>query len=98
MALTFRNLSQGPLSSTPLYRFIKPLVELGAPDPRKGAITILYAAVSPSFDTESNNGAYLLPVGKVSEPSNAAKDPKMAFDLWEWTKKELEVRGISLNE
>lgn len=98
MALTFSNLSQGPLSSTPLYRFIKPLVELGAPGPRKGAITILYVAVSPSFDIESNNGAYLLPAGKISEPNNAAKDPKMAFDLWEWTEKELEVRGISLNE
>jgi hypothetical protein len=94
MALIFSNLTQGPLSSTPLYRLIKPLVELGAPGPRKGATNILFAAVSPSFDIDSNNGAYLLPVGKVSEPSNAAKDPQMAFDLWEWTKNELEARGI----
>lgn len=90
----FRNLSQGPLSSTPLYRLIKPLVEFGAPGPRKGAINILFAAVSPSIDIDFNNGAYLLPVGKVSEPSNAAKDPKMSSDLWEWTEKELESRGI----
>ncbi|GAM39157.1 hypothetical protein TCE0_034r10471 [Talaromyces pinophilus] len=92
------NLSQGPLLSTPLYRFIKPIVELGAPGPRKGALNILYAAVSPSFDIKSNNGAYLLPMGKVSEPSRAAKDAKMAFGLWEWTEKELEGRGIFLNE
>lgn len=98
MAFMFRNLSQGPLLSTPLYRFIKPIVELGAPGPRKGALNILYAAVSPSFDIESNNGAYLLPMGRVSEPSNAAKDAKMAFDLWKWTEKELEARGIFLNK
>lgn len=91
-----RNLSQGPLSSTPIYRFIKPLVELGAPGPRKGATNVLFAAVSTSLDIQSDNGAYLLPVGKVSEPNNAAKNPKMAFDLWEWTEKELKARGIVL--
>jgi hypothetical protein len=32
-----RNLSDGPRTSTPLYRLIQPLVELGAPGPEKGA-------------------------------------------------------------
>ncbi|RAO67251.1 uncharacterized protein BHQ10_003263 [Talaromyces amestolkiae] len=92
------NLSKGPLLSTPLYRLIKPIVELGAPGPRKGATNILFAAVSTSLDIKSHNGAYLLPGGKVSEPSNTAKDPRMAFNLWEWTEKELKARGIVFNK
>ncbi|KAL3486064.1 retinol dehydrogenase [Aspergillus germanicus] len=86
------NLSAGPISSTPLYRLIKPLVELGAPGPRKGAANILFAAVAPTLKSESDNGAYLLPVGKVSRTSKAGSDPKMAEDLWEWTEKALANR------
>ena len=92
-----RNLSQGPLSSTPLYRLIKPIVELGAPGPRKGAINVLFAAVSKSLDIKFHNGAYLLPGGKISKPSNAARAPRMAFNLWEWTEKELKARGFVLD-
>jgi NAD(P)-dependent dehydrogenase (short-subunit alcohol dehydrogenase family) len=88
-----RDLSAGPISSTPLYRLIKPLVELGAPGPRKGAGNILFAAVSPKLRLESDNGAYLLPIGKVSAPSKAGSDPKTAEDLWEWTTKALRSRG-----
>ncbi|KAL5047902.1 hypothetical protein BDW71DRAFT_196339 [Aspergillus fruticulosus] len=87
------NLSAGPISSTPLYRLIKPLVELGAPGLRKGAANILFAAVSPRLRLECDNGAYLLPIGKVSAPSKAGSDPKMAEDLWEWTTKALRSRG-----
>ncbi|CAI7620626.1 retinol dehydrogenase [Penicillium manginii] len=87
------NLSAGPISSTPLYRLIKPLVELGAPGPRKGAANILFAAVSPSLKREADNGAYLLPVGKVSAPSKAGSDAKMAENLWDWTVNALRSRG-----
>ncbi|KAL3471509.1 retinol dehydrogenase [Aspergillus californicus] len=87
------NLSAGPISSTPLYRLIKPLVELGAPGPRKGAANILFAAVSSRLCLEKSNGVYLLPIGKVSAPSKAGSDPKMAEDLWEWTTKTLRSRG-----
>ncbi|KAJ5355053.1 retinol dehydrogenase [Penicillium cataractarum] len=87
------NLSTGPISSTPLYRLIKPLVELGAPGPRKGAANILFAAVSPRLRLEFDNGAYLLPIGKVSAPSKAGSDPQMVEDLWEWTIKALGSRG-----
>jgi hypothetical protein len=91
--LTFaRNLSTGPVSSTPLYRFIKPLVELCAPGPRKGAANILFAATSPSLKPELHNGAYLLPVGKISAASKAGSDLKMASELWEWTEKALADR------
>ncbi|KAL3440913.1 retinol dehydrogenase [Aspergillus insuetus] len=51
------NLSEGPVSSTPLCRLIKPLVELGAPGPRKRAANLLFAATSPSLKHESDNGA-----------------------------------------
>ncbi|KAL4994478.1 hypothetical protein BDV10DRAFT_203806 [Aspergillus recurvatus] len=88
------NLSAGPVSSTPLYRLIKPLVEFGAPGPRKGAANILYAAVSPALKTEFNNGAYLLPVGRVTAPSKAGSNPKMAEELWVWTEKALASRGF----
>lgn len=91
--MLLRNLSAGPISSTPLYRLIKPLVELGAPGPRKGAANILFAAVSPSLKREADNGAYLLPVGKVSAPSKAGSDAKMAETLWDWTVKALRSRG-----
>ncbi|RAK87824.1 retinol dehydrogenase [Aspergillus costaricaensis CBS 115574] len=88
-----RNLSAGPISSTPLYRLIKPLVELGAPGPRKGAANILFAAVSSRLRLESDNGAYLLPIGRVSAPSKAASDLEMAEELWKWTTKTLRSRG-----
>ncbi|KAL3261382.1 hypothetical protein ABHI18_003806 [Aspergillus niger] len=78
-------LAAGPISSTPLYRLIKPLVELGAPGPRKGAASILFAAVSPQLKLECHNGAYLLPIGRLSAPSKAGSDAKMAEELWEWT-------------
>ncbi|KAJ5106808.1 retinol dehydrogenase [Penicillium angulare] len=88
-----RNLSAGPISSTPLYRLIKPIVELGAPGPRKGAANILFAAASPKLKLESDSGAYLLPIGKVSAPSKTGSDARMAEDLWEWTVKALISRG-----
>ncbi|KAJ5925572.1 retinol dehydrogenase [Penicillium verhagenii] len=78
-------LSHGPLSSTPMYRFIKPLVELGAPGPREGASAIVYAATSMSLQINRDNGAYLLPIGKISAASKAARDSAMAHDLWVWT-------------
>ncbi|GLA41716.1 hypothetical protein AnigIFM63309_009814 [Aspergillus niger] len=64
---------------------IKPLVELGAPGPRKGAASIIFAAVSPQLKLECHNGAYLLPIGRLSAPSKAGSDAKMAEELWEWT-------------
>jgi hypothetical protein len=73
---------------------IKPLVELGAPGPRKGAANILFAAVSPRLKLESDNGAYLLPVGKLSPTSKAGADPTMAKELWEWTERALASRGF----
>lgn len=94
MLIVYRGLSQGPLSSTPMYRFIKPLVELGAPGPREGARAIIHAATSLSLDLHRDNGAYLLPDGKVSMASKAARDPNMAQDLWNWTEDKLNALGF----
>ena len=93
-----RNLSAGPISSTPIYRFIKPLVELGAPGPRKGAANILFAAVSPTIKLDSANGSYVLPVGKIASPSKAGSDQKVADKLWEWTERELASRQFEWPE
>ncbi|PWY96492.1 NAD(P)-binding protein [Aspergillus sclerotioniger CBS 115572] len=86
------NLSQGPLASIPLYHFVKPLVELGAPGPRKGAANILYAAVSGSLSS-SDNGSYFLPVGKMINASRSGEDLQMAHKLWGWTEEEMRSRG-----
>ncbi|OOF94681.1 hypothetical protein ASPCADRAFT_208341 [Aspergillus carbonarius ITEM 5010] len=86
------NLSQGPLSSTPLYRFVKPLVELGAPGPRKGAANILFAAASKSLSS-LDNGSYFLPVGKKTKASRSGESLEMAHKLWEWTEEEMRRRG-----
>ena len=94
--INFRNLSLGPVSSTPLYRFIKPNVELGAPGPRKGAVNIVHACVSPELKPDKDNGAYLVPIGKLSTPSKAGSDAKMAVDLWEWTANALTSRGYGI--
>lgn len=93
-----RNLSAGPISSTPIYKFIKPFVELGAPGPRKGAANILFAAVSPTLKLDSANGSYMLPVGKIVSPSKAGSDQKMADELWRWTERALASRQFKWPE
>jgi hypothetical protein len=84
----YRNLSEGPRKSTPLYRLIQPLVELGAPGPEKGAWTILWCAASSSLKPE-DNGSYFLPIGKKSPASKNGEDKALAAKLREWTETEL---------
>lgn len=84
----YRNLSQGPRNSTPLYRLIQPLVELGAPGPEKGAWTILWCAASSTLKPE-DNGSYFVPIGKKTQASKSGEDKTLAAKLWEWTEKEL---------
>lgn len=88
-----RNLSERPRTSTPLYRLIQPLVELGAPGPEKGAWPLLWCAASPDLKAE-DNGSYYLPIGKKVHASKNAEDTILAATLWEWTEKELENAGI----
>ncbi|KAG8880921.1 hypothetical protein FRB98_004681 [Tulasnella sp. 332] len=52
--------------------------------PAQGSYTTLFAATSPKArDRRTYGGAYLVPYGKIAEPSKVAKDPVAARDLWE---------------
>ncbi|PYH88311.1 retinol dehydrogenase [Aspergillus ellipticus CBS 707.79] len=87
------NLSKGPVSSTLLYRFLRPFVEFGAPGPRKGAVNILFVATSASLTCLADSGGYFIPVGRKVKASKCGEDSKMAHRLWEWTQGEISKRG-----
>lgn len=86
-------LSEGPRGSTPLYRLIQPLVELGAPGPEGGAKNSLWCAASPDLKID-DNGAYFLPVGKKTAASKWGQDEEMAGRLWEWSEGKLRELGF----
>jgi NAD(P)-dependent dehydrogenase (short-subunit alcohol dehydrogenase family) len=86
-------LSAGPRGSTPLYRFIQPLVELGAPGPEKGSWNSLWCAASKEL-AGVDNGAYFLPVGKKIRASVHGEDGFMARKLWEWSEGVLRKKGF----
>jgi NAD(P)-dependent dehydrogenase (short-subunit alcohol dehydrogenase family) len=86
-------LSAGPRGSTPLYKFIQPLVELGAPGPEKGSWNSLWCAASPELK-ESDNGSYFLPVGKKTRASVHGEDAFMSRKLWEWSEECLKEKGF----
>ena len=77
-------LSAGPRGSTAWYRFVQPLVELGAPGPDEGCANIVFCALSNEIGLD-DNGAYFLPVGKKSTASKLAEDPGLAEELWGWS-------------
>jgi hypothetical protein len=86
-------LSAGPRGSTPLYKFIQPLVELGAPGPEKGCWNSLWCAASRELG-EDGNGGYFLPVGKKTRASVHGEDAFMARSLWEWSEEFLREKGF----
>ena len=86
-------LSAGPRGSTPLYKLVQPLVELGAPGPEKRSWNSLWCAASPELK-EENNGGYFLPVGKKSRASVHGEDGFMARRLWEWSEEYLREKGF----
>jgi hypothetical protein len=61
-------------------------------EPLEGAITTLFCATSPEVYEQKNkySGAYLLPFGVVSEPSEDAQDMVLAEELWDTTNKVLQ--------
>jgi NAD(P)-dependent dehydrogenase (short-subunit alcohol dehydrogenase family) len=86
-------LSAGLRGSTPLYKFIQPLVELGAPGPEKGSWNSLWCAASLELK-ESDNGGYFLPVEKKTRASVHGEDGFMAKRLWEWSEESLREKGF----
>jgi NAD(P)-dependent dehydrogenase (short-subunit alcohol dehydrogenase family) len=85
-------LSAGPRGSTAWYKFIQPLVELGAPGPEEGCASIVFCAVSDKIEL-SDNGSYFLPVGKKGKASKLAEDPGLAEELWVWSEGRLGELG-----
>jgi len=62
----------------------------------KGAHTSVFAAASPEVRAhpETFKGAYLQPVAKLGKPSDDAKNPELAKELWETTEKILQEIGL----
>jgi NAD(P)-dependent dehydrogenase (short-subunit alcohol dehydrogenase family) len=85
-------LSAGPRGSTSWYRFIQPLVELGAPGPEEGCAGILFCASTDEIGM-GDNGAYFLPVGKKTKASKFGEDPELAEQLWNWSERRLSGLG-----
>ena len=56
-----------------------------------GALNQLWAATAP--DTALTNGGYYTPVATLSKPSGYGQDAKIARVLWDWTEKELALKG-----
>ncbi|KAG1856359.1 NAD(P)-binding protein [Suillus subalutaceus] len=83
-----------PLSN---FKFIvKPIVSLFFLHPDQGAYNSAFAAASEEVveQRQKYKGAYLTPVGKLTEPTKVAKDEGLAKELWDTVDKFLEEKGI----
>jgi NAD(P)-dependent dehydrogenase (short-subunit alcohol dehydrogenase family) len=80
----------------PFPRASRWLMNLFLAMPDRGAFTSLIAAASPAVraDPQKYKGVYLQPVGELVEPSDQAKDPKLAEELWRTTESYLEGIGL----
>jgi len=58
----------------------------------EGCRPALFAATSSDIVKETIQAAYIVPDRKVTEPSNQAKDEKLAKNLWNLTKEVLETK------
>lgn len=63
----------------------------------KGCRSALFAATADDVVKDKIQGQYIVPDKKVTEPSNQAKDEKLAAALWNLTKKVLEEKVGSLD-
>ncbi|KDQ54353.1 hypothetical protein JAAARDRAFT_209454 [Jaapia argillacea MUCL 33604] len=68
---------------------------LGTP-PSEGAYNSVFAAVSPVVRSKPAEfrGAYLMPVGKISNPSKLAQSDELAKELWDTTERVLKHLGV----
>jgi NAD(P)-dependent dehydrogenase (short-subunit alcohol dehydrogenase family) len=60
--------------------------------PTDGAYNQLWAATAPRDQVV--NGAYYLPVGKISGGTKCARDEELADKLWNWTEQQFEKHGF----
>ncbi|KAK5100670.1 hypothetical protein LTR70_001430 [Exophiala xenobiotica] len=68
---------------------IKPFMK--SPE-EEGCRPALFAVASESVAKETIQAAYIVPDRKITEPSNQAKDEKLAQNLWKLTKEVLETK------
>jgi hypothetical protein len=62
-------------------------------DESKGAWSSLFAVASDQFGAK-DSGAYIIPYAKFGTPSKLARDEELGRRLWEWTRDELDSRGL----
>ncbi|KII91866.1 hypothetical protein PLICRDRAFT_696844 [Plicaturopsis crispa FD-325 SS-3] len=88
------NTSAGRLPFSSFFEAIFPYV--GIVSPHEGAYTSIIAAASPDVRAKPDvyKGAYLLPIGRVSEPTAAARNDELAQELWEGTEMVLKNMGL----
>lgn len=73
-------------TGTFLRPFLHAAVHLAATPVEKGALSQIFAAVSP----EARHGRYYGPVGKEESGSKLAQDRRLQEELWRWVQGELE--------
>jgi hypothetical protein len=62
----------------------------------KGGMNSAFAAAGQDIkkDRAPYKGAYLMPVGKITQPSKAALDDRLATELYDTTKEVLSEMGL----
>jgi hypothetical protein len=85
-------LSAGLRESTAWYKFMQPLVELGALVLEEGCANIVFCAVSDKIGI-GDNGAYFLTVGKRMKASKFGEDPELAEELQNGSERRLRELG-----
>ncbi|KAG2151604.1 NAD(P)-binding protein [Suillus bovinus] len=83
----------------PLANFefiVKPILSLFFVHPDEGAYNSAFAAASEEVakQREKYKGMYLMPVGKLKEPTKVARDEGLAKELWDTVDRFLEEKGI----
>jgi len=73
-----------------------PLIKLFFYTQDKGAYNSAFAAASEEVGKQRDKyrGVYLMPVGKVSKPTDIARDEELAKELWDSVEKFLEEKGL----
>ena len=86
--------SKPPLS---YFKYIlMPINRLFLYAPDKGAYTSVFAAASEEVGKQRDKykGVYLVPMGKITEPTGVARDEELAKELWDSVEKFLEEKGL----
>jgi NAD(P)-dependent dehydrogenase (short-subunit alcohol dehydrogenase family) len=86
-------LAMGPRGSSLWYKYLQPLVEMGAPGPERGCWGVLWCAASEELRFQENGG-YFEGVGRVGKTKGSADNHDMARRLWEWSDEAVRQSGL----